>query len=419
MPTQLTAIKLRNFRAFQDEIEITVRPITVLIGRNSAGKSSLIKFLLMLRQTLESHSGDFFVTEGRHVQLGTWRDLKNNNAAHKTAQACEFTLTYESDDLPPADVQAFWQATTQGLLVNRQGGREGMRVNLSAEFDVPNTAQTRPLARFDVTGAVNYHNTRGHHAVQVVMEGRTVFKKAVTDLRHTSFLNFSRSDSLDDLIRAAISERYLIPLRAEILGQRHLSPVRQESQQTVQTGSPPPGDVGHMGEYAIPHLARLLSSGEPADQLRVEFIQRFAMSVAGVGELRQTRQSALASVLKHLKGRNEATGAINSLADFGFGVSQCLPIFIQGVMHQPYQRLLVEQPEAQLHPTAQLEMGAFFADLWREWRVPGIIETHSANIILRLRRLIREKKTCPRGSQHHVFHRRTTARLSHRCDQTH
>ena len=54
----------------------------------------------------------------------------------------------------------------------------------------------------------------------------------------------------------------------------------------------------------------------------------------------------------------------------------------------PYTSLMVEQPEAQLHPTAQLEMGGFFADLWKKRNVGSIIETHSDNILLRLRRLI-------------------------------
>jgi AAA15 family ATPase/GTPase len=50
----ITNIRLSNFRGFEEEVSVRIRPITVLIGRNSAGKSSLIKFLQMLRQTLES-----------------------------------------------------------------------------------------------------------------------------------------------------------------------------------------------------------------------------------------------------------------------------------------------------------------------------------------------------------------------------
>jgi hypothetical protein len=33
-------------------------------------------------------------------------------------------------------------------------------------------------------------------------------------------------------------------------------------------------------------------------------------------------------------------------------------------------------------------MGSFFGDLWKDKKVPSLIETHSANILLRLRKLI-------------------------------
>ena len=104
------------------------------------------------------------------------------------------------------------------------------------------------------------------------------------------------------------------------------------------------------------------------------------------------------------KARNRQTQAICSLADFGFGVSQCLPIFVQGAMQVPGQLLLVEQPEAQLHPTAQLELGTFFAELWKERKVPTILETHSANIILRLRKLISQNKLAPSDVSIAYFH---------------
>ena len=87
-------------------------------------------------------------------------------------------------------------------------------------------------------------------------------------------------------------------------------------------------------------------------------------------------------------GRSAATGADVLLADYGFGVSQCLSVFVQGALMDPYTTMMIEQPEAQLHPTAQLEMGSYFADLWNTRHVGSIIETHSNNILLRLRRLI-------------------------------
>src|SRR4028119_1645074 len=98
----LTRIKLKNFRAFGEEIDVRIRPITILIGRNSAGKSTLIEFLLMLQQTLESGESSFFVTEGRHVSLGTFQYLRNTKSS---SNKLEFQLELKTTDLPDPLVQ--------------------------------------------------------------------------------------------------------------------------------------------------------------------------------------------------------------------------------------------------------------------------------------------------------------------------
>src|SRR5687767_8698494 len=74
----LTRLRIQNFKNWADTSDIRLAPITVFFGSNSTGKSSLIQFLLMLRQTAESpdrrrvlHPGD----DKTPVELGTFRDL--------------------------------------------------------------------------------------------------------------------------------------------------------------------------------------------------------------------------------------------------------------------------------------------------------------------------------------------------------
>lgn len=45
----LTAIRLAGFKCFRDEAEAQIRPLTILLGANSGGKSSLIQPLLLLK----------------------------------------------------------------------------------------------------------------------------------------------------------------------------------------------------------------------------------------------------------------------------------------------------------------------------------------------------------------------------------
>src|SRR5258705_111308 len=81
-------------------------------------------------------------------------------------------------------------------------------------------------------------------------------------------------------LEGVAAEQSLDTLRQEFLTPRYLSPVREESQRVVQTGSPPPRDVGQKGEFAIPHLAEILK--DPEKKEAIDFISKYASLVAHV-----------------------------------------------------------------------------------------------------------------------------------------
>ena len=94
----LTVLKLSNFRVFDDEVKIRFRPITVLIGRNSSGKSSIIKFLLMLQQSMDSARSQFLTAEGDKVNLGVFSALKNTVTRKRSLR---FELAAKNTNIRP------------------------------------------------------------------------------------------------------------------------------------------------------------------------------------------------------------------------------------------------------------------------------------------------------------------------------
>ena len=50
----LTELRLKNFKAWKDTEKVSLQPVTMLLGTNSSGKSSLIQSLLLLKQTAQS-----------------------------------------------------------------------------------------------------------------------------------------------------------------------------------------------------------------------------------------------------------------------------------------------------------------------------------------------------------------------------
>jgi energy-coupling factor transporter ATP-binding protein EcfA2 len=259
----LKSIKLQNFRAFSEEVDIRVRPITILIGANSAGKSTLIKFLLMLQQTLEASEDAFLVTEGRHVHLGTFQDLKNSNY---TGRSLKFELQLETRDLPPIEIQQLREQIKKSRLVTEPGSD---RRELKIEIGKKSTHSNRnDLALFKISASVVYGKipNKGNHRVQAEINETQIFKAESRNLRRAGFLVFPpQEDDPKGLINASLDDIFLQGIRHEIRSIQHLSPIREESERAIVLASPPPNDVGHMGEFAMPHLQRIMiEDGEKA-----------------------------------------------------------------------------------------------------------------------------------------------------------
>jgi AAA15 family ATPase/GTPase len=73
----LNEYQIQNFKAFTSPEAIPLRPITLIYGPNSSGKSSLIQALLLLKQTLEEENPKkaILLTTGYFEDLGDYTDL--------------------------------------------------------------------------------------------------------------------------------------------------------------------------------------------------------------------------------------------------------------------------------------------------------------------------------------------------------
>ena len=368
----LTELKLANFRIFDDEVTVRFRPITVFIGRNSSGKSSIIKFLLMLQQSIDSGKPQFLSPDGNKVNLGIFDELKNSltrkkylifelsvrNPVKRTTPSAISDFLVE--DIGPNDLLY----KTSAKVPYNEGTNAGR-----IEYFLFNTRNDRYFSiADDVDILKNFTFLDNVSLLPEITKGEDGYVHIPTEL-------------MDDVIRFLVEDEFLGALHFEIESIRHLDPVKSESRSAFVDSPPPTDYVGQRGQHTLNHLHRMTS--ESGDGY--EFILPYLQNVAGIeGVVFDT----LSKNVVQTTATNKTTGADVLIGNYGFGVSQCLPIFVQGAIMSPQSLLMVEQPEAQLHPTAQLEMGSFFADLWNRRKVGSIVETHSGNILLRLRRLI-------------------------------
>lgn len=83
------------------------------------------------------------------------------------------------------------------------------------------------------------------------------------------------------------------------------------------------------------------------------------------------------------------------ITDVGFGISQVLPVIVQGFLSFDNSLTIIEQPEIHLHPKMQADLADLFIDMVKvnkESKKFLLIETHSEYLLKRLRRRIAENK---------------------------
>lgn len=95
----LTALRLGNFKAFSDTQRVPIRPLTLIFGANSSGKSSLIHGLLLAKEAVEGREPtlDVYRTDagGDSVDLGGFRQyVHRREAGRRVEWAAEIDVAH-------------------------------------------------------------------------------------------------------------------------------------------------------------------------------------------------------------------------------------------------------------------------------------------------------------------------------------
>jgi len=357
---------IENIRSFSGRHAIPIKPLTLLTGENSSGKSTLLAALSIISDPYGSPLHPRF-NEPPYA-LGNYESIATFDEGNST-YAPSFALGYKQ-----SENQGIESITTY---INNQGW---VRISSIAAKNNKSEGELKFLwkpTEMDVDIRVmSEGNVYGPVLIPFGPEGQSdrsvnfsIFI-AVTLLAHTIGSLNSTGKNLDMPIQEVSS---LFSQRQQ--NALSIAPIRTKPRRTydevTQEFAPEGGHIPFV-------LANVLDN----PVLRTT-IERFGsesglytkLDVKKLGEqLSDPTQVMVTS-------SNRAINLIN----VGYGVSQILPVVVESILAKPQTLLLVQQPEVHLHPRAQAALGSFFVDLTANGSKQFVVETHSDYIIDRVR----------------------------------
>lgn len=172
-------------------------------------------------------------------------------------------------------------------------------------------------------------------------------------------------------------------------------------------------EVGHDGAYAVAFLEAHGAREVVAPMIRPEVHPSLALQVeAWMGEISpgirfQTQhvQEVNAAALGISFSSGRATSRAFRPTSVGFGVSYTLPVVLTLLAARPGALILVENPEAHLHPRGQMAMGELIARAGAAG-IQVIVETHSDHVVNGVRLAVKDRKVRRDQVQFNYFTRR-------------
>ncbi len=331
-------IDIENFKCF-DRLKLPLAPLTLLTGFNAGGKSTAIQPLLLLSHHLRTNPFiKHIALNGPAIQLGTAREVMHNDQ--------------------PEIVFGFRKGGTRIAWHLRASDRRG------AALETVSVSVEEGKTKAEYSRAADLVNNKlGYELGKII--NRAIFVSAV---------------------RLELSPTFPSPNDVDL---NH-------------------ADVGPCGQYAPWWLARCSDDEVPVErrhpgqenstfrsQLGAWASELFPGAEADAGFVDLTD-------LVRLNLRRNITEDWRRPANIGYGFSYAFPILVAGLLAEPGQILVVDSPEAHLHPRAQSRIATFLATMVRAG-VQVVLETHSDHVLNGIRLAVRDAVLAPDQVALHFF----------------
>lgn len=412
----IDAITVGGFKAHRDEVTLELRPLTLLCGANSSGKSSVMQALLLLKQTAGSDlSGPELRLDGPHVFYEQFAEMawRRPGLQSKDRPPLRIGLKLASGDLtstieqadrrrPPCTVATTYHLKKRQDSLVLRTGCETPVAELAAikSSDKAQSLQLKELA----FSTVQTEAGRGFVVPALSALDPRLFPHRLKPGRGSQ--RDAPPDSASDrLLQGVMASTGLAADAWRALGQvLHLPGLRGVPQRRYPNKAPQGPHVPlPFSEHFAGVLQRWQDEGDPRLGDVGTFLGRLGLAWKVSARLENLTSIGLRVSRTPSSARGGASDLV-ALPDVGFGVSQVLPIVVALVFAVPGQLVYLEQPEMHLHPAAIQALALEFAAYVKRG-IRLVVETHSEALLVAIQSAIAEGLLAPDQTIFHWFER--------------
>lgn len=322
----ITELQITNFKCFGKAKPFEFSKLNLLTGINGRGKSSLLQALLILSQSArENLLLEKLFIKGELINLGNFNDIKNSETPRGENIQFNFTFSEIIDEI---------------------------KIKLENSDEQFNISEIIDEIKIEYTE--NPDDSLYANLVKAQYNIEVLSKK----LKPIHFVSADR-----------------------------LGPVNYVEKTTL----PAFINVGPRGEHTINILANsinldnvndVLYRGNDAKSVIQQTIEWLGYILEGAKVEIKGKDKDSSVLYMLLNNKNNAYGY--KPANVGFGYSYILPLIVTGLIAKKGEIIIIENPEAHLHPRAQSRIAEFFAKV-ATCGVQVFIESHSEHILNGLR----------------------------------
>ena len=383
----ITKIAVKGFKSIAEECEIDIRPLTILAGANSSGKSSIMQPLLMLKQTLEApYDPGPLLIDGPNVQFTETSQFLSTLVGEKGTDRFQIRIGTSISNFPHS-VEIIFGKGSSGIEIVEMTSKG------KSDDDPPVFPEHLTL-----------YPEMSLEEIKALTDKYMIFRIAGVNgvKRSRCFLRLvshgdSKSLNLDTTVKLISDPESNILETIYLPGLRD-GPERIDN--LASTGTLYPGGFEN-------YVASLIHKWQETKDKRLKTV---ADALYTLGLTRQVGAKRIGDIgIEVQVGRLPSTGTdetdMVNITDVGFGVSQVLPVLVALIVAEPGQLVYLEQPELHLHPRAQVALARVLADAAKRG-VRVVAETHSSLLLLGVQTLVAEGDLSPELVKLHWFTRR-------------